>query len=469
LASPPPVQAAAAIRRRPVWAAELFEQLRLGAPLIAAQLATIALTTTDVIMTSWLGPEPLAAASLGTALIHPFHMLGAGVAMAVAPMVSQALGARRRREARRSLRQGLWAAALMAALMIPIMLFARPILLASGQAPEIAELSGAYLDGAAWMLAPALAFMALRSFLAAHGDTRVVMLVALGGVAVNAVANYALIFGAFGLPRLELLGAGISTTLTQFFMAGLLALRVLRHRRYRRYAAFARFHRADWPRFRAILRMGLPIGLTFAAESGLFSGVALLMGRLGPAELAAHAAALQLASIAFMTPLGFSHATTVRVGHAVGRGDRAGAARAAWVSLGATLAFMALTAALFVAAPQTLIGLFLDPSDPAAAAPFALAVGYLGVAALFQIVDGMQVAASAALRGMGDTAVPMAIAIGGYWLIGLPCAWALGFLTDLRGIGVWLGLAAGLAAAATLLLARLAIKTRGGAPEARRP
>jgi MATE family multidrug resistance protein len=441
----------------------LLTQLRLGAPLIAAQLATIALTTTDVIMTSWLGPEPLAATSLSTALIHPFHMLGAGVAMAVAPLVSQALGARRRREARRSLRQGLWAAALLAALMIPLMLQARPILLALGQAPKIADYAGAYLDGAAWMLFPAISFVALRSFLAAHGDSRVVMAVALVGVAVNAVGNYALIFGNFGMPRLELLGAGVSTTVTQIAMAGLLTLRILRHRRYRRYAAFARFHRADWPRFLAILRLGLPIGLTFAAESGLFSGVALIMGMLGPDELAAHAVALQLASITFMTPLGFSHATTVRVGHAVGRADPAGAALAAWVSMGATLGFMALAALVFFTVPGRLIGLFLDRSDPAAAVPFALAVGYLWVAALFQLADGAQVSASASLRGMGDTAAPMAIAIGGYWLVGLPCAWALGVLTDLRGVGVWLGLASGLAVAAALLIVRLVEKAgRGG-------
>jgi MATE family multidrug resistance protein len=453
--------------RGPAWVAEFVSQLRLGAPLIAAQLATVGLTTTDVVMTAWLGPQPLAAGALGASVLHPFHMLGAGVAMAVAPMVSRALGARRRREARRSLRQGLWAAALLAALMIPLLLNARTLLTLTGQQPEIAELAGRYLDGAAWMLAPALAFVALRSFLAAHGDTRVVMMVALLGLAVNALANYALIFGAFGLPRLELLGAGIATTLTQLAMAGVLAWRVLRHRAYRRYAAFARFHRADWPRFVAILRMGLPIGLTFAAESGLFSGVALIMGVLGPDELAAHAVALQFASIAFMVPLGLSQATTVRVGHAVGRGDAAAAALSAWTAFGATLGFMAVAAAVFVAAPTQLIALLLDATDPAAATSFTLAVGYLGVAALFQLVDGAQVSAAAALRGMGDTARPMAIAIGGYWIVGLPSAWALGTATDLRGVGVWLGLAIGLAVAAMLLIARLRSQLARAAAAAR--
>jgi MATE family multidrug resistance protein len=443
------------------WLVELKALLLLGGPLVAAQLSTVALTATDVLMMGWLGPQQLAGGALGTALLHPFHMMGTGFGVAVAPLVAQALGAGRRREARRSLRQGLWVALAAAAVIMAILTQAETLLLWSGQTPDLARLSAVYLSAAIWMMPPALCFVALRSFLSAHGETRIVMGVALAGVAVNALGNYALMFGHFGLPRLELLGAGVSTALTHLTMAALIALYVARRRRFRlRYAPFARFHRADWPRFFAIVRMGAPIGVTLMAESLMFSGVALLMGWLGPDALAAHAVALQLASIAFMTPLGLSMATTVRVGLSVGARDGRGAARAAWVSLAATVGFMAAMAALFVGAPQTLVGLFLDPADPASTAAFTLAVSYLGIAALFQTFDGMQVSAAGALRGYGDVWPPMAIAVTCYALVGLPAAWALGFPMGLEGIGVWLGLAAGLLAAAVMLIARLAARSR---------
>lgn len=449
------------------WRQELGALLRLGGPLVAAQLATIALTATDVVMTGWLGPAALAAGSLASSLIFPSVMFSTGVVMAVAPMAAQALGGLRRRDVRRSVRQGLWMALALSALTIPLLLQAEALLVALGQDAALAALAQDYVSAAAWHVAPAMCFIALRSFLAAHGDTQTVMLVTLAGVAVNALGNYALMFGHFGLPRLELFGAGISTTITHLAMLALLGWRTAR--RWRRYALLARFWRADWPKFLAILRIGAPIGLMLAAETGLFSAVALLVGRIGPDALAAHAIALQLAAIAFMVPLGLSHATTARVGLAAGAGDPARMRRAAWVSLAATTAFMSTTALLFWLAPRTLIGLFLDPRDPAAATPFALAVGYLGVAALFQLADGAQVSAAAALRGMGDTAAPMAAAITGYWLIGFPAAWGLGFPAGLEGLGVWFGLALGLAASAALLIARLAVRLARAAPAAPRP
>lgn len=446
-----------AMRPAPAWAAELVALLGVGGPLIAAQLATIALTATDVVMLGWLGPEPLAASALASAIMHPLLFFGTGVALASAPLIAQALGARRRRDVRRSLRQGLWATLAMAAVMIPLLMLTGEALRLTGQSAALAAMAETYVSWAAWHLAPFMGFVVLRGFIAAHGQTRVVLTVTLAGVALNMLGNYTLIFGNFGLPRMELAGAGLSTVLCHAGMFALLALHVARVAPYRRYAPFARFWRPDWARFRAIFAMGLPIGLMLAAETGLFSGVALLMGWLGPDALAAHAIALQLAAIAFMTPLGLSQATTARVGLAFGAGEGEAVRRAAWVAMGATLGFMGLTAAVFVAAPRALVGLFLDPIGAAGA--FGLAVSYLGVAALFQLADGAQVSAAAALRGLGDTRAPMLAAVTGYWLIGLPAAWLLGFPLGLEGLGVWLGIAVGLAAAAAMLIWRLAALT----------
>jgi MATE family multidrug resistance protein len=441
------------------WLSEARATLALAWPLIIAQFATIALTATDVVMMGWLGAEFIAAGSLATSFLYPFFMFGVGVCMAVAPLVSQALGGGRRREVRHVLRQGLWVALGLAALLMPALMAGETALLALGQTARTAELGGSYLGMAAWMLPPALLFVVLRSLVAAQGETGVVLRITLCGIAINAFGNWLLMFGNLGLPRLELAGAGIATTVTHTAMTALLWLHVARGRAYRRLGALARPFAWDLPRLTAILRLGLPIGLTMTAESGLFTAAAVMVGWLGQDALAAHAVALQLAAISFMAPLGLSHATTVRVGLAHGAGRPANAARAGWTSILLSFAFMGCVALAFWLIPRQLIALFLDTAAPANAVPVALAASYLGVAALFQLVDGAQVTAAAALRGMSDTRVPMLIALTGYWVIGLPIGYVLGFRAGLEGVGVWLGLAAGLAAAAVLLMARLARRT----------
>jgi MATE family multidrug resistance protein len=386
-------------------------------------------------------------------------MFGVGVCMAVAPLVSQALGGGRRREVRLVLRQGLWVALGLSAALVPGLLAGESALLALGQTERTAALAGSYLDKAAWMLPPALMFVVLRSLVAAHGETGVVLRITLYGIVINGLGNWLLMFGNLGLPRMELAGAGIATTVTHAAMTAMLLAHVARGRAYRRLGALARPFVADLARLRSILRLGPPIGLTMSAESGLFTAAAVMVGWLGQDALAAHAVALQLAAIAFMAPLGLSHATTVRVGLAYGAGSMVGAARAGWTSIVISLAFMGCVALAFWFMPRALIALFLDPANPANATPVALAASYLGVAALFQLVDGAQVTAAAALRGMSDTRAPMLIALTGYWVIGLPTGYLLGFRVGLEGVGVWLGLAAGLAAAAGLLMARLARRT----------
>lgn len=437
------------------WRGEVAATLRLAWPLIVAQLASIALTTTDVLMLGRIGPEAVAASGLAIGLNHPFMMFGFGVALAASPLMSQARGARRPRALRRAARQGLWASAgLAAAMIVPLGFYAEPILRAMGQPPALAEGAAVYLSAAVWMLPGAIGFVVLRGFAATHDETASVLAVALMGIAVNALANYALIFGNFGLPRLELFGAGIATALTHSAMFAALAIWIATSRRYRRYALFARLYRADWETFRALFRLGGPIGLMLLAESGLFAGAIVLMGWIGTAEAAAHVVALQLAAIAFMVPLGLSHATTIRVGYFWGARDDAGWRRAGWVSIGLCSVFMLMTAALFWRAPETLARLFLDPAAPGADAAIALAVAFIGVAAIFQLGDGAQVAAATALRGTSDTTAPMWIALAGYWLVGLPAAAVLAFPLGLGGIGVWWGLAIGLSFCAIVLIAR---------------
>lgn len=444
------------------WGAEFRASFALAWPLIIAQLASNLLFTTDVVLMGWLGPKYLAAGTLAGAFLMPFQLTGVGIVGAVAPLVAQARGRRDIKAVRRYVRQGFWVAILVSTLLVPIVLSMKPVYLALGQDPEVVEIAQSYMLYGFWMLYPVLGTMVLRSFLSAFAATRVILLVTVIGVLVNAVLAYTLIFGHFGFPRLELRGAAIATGLVNLLMFCALLGYALTHKRLRRFHILIRFLKPDWPRFIEILKVGLPIGITVAAEVGLFSVAAMLMGRLGTNETAAHAVALQLASTAFMVPLGLGMAATVRVGLAYGRGDKEGIRKAAWMAVMLGVGFMTLTASLFLAMPHALVSIFLDSRDPMNADALALAAGYLAIAGLFQLADGAQVVAAHSLRGLSDTRMPSLLAIFGYWCVGLPVAYVLGFVLDLRGVGVWLGLATGLAFVAVLLLSRFAMRERLG-------
>lgn len=428
--------------------------LLLSLPLVGSQLAAIAMATTDVIMMGWLGPTQLAAGALGSALYIPIMHFGFGVATAVAPMTAQALGARDFRAVRRSIRQGFWVATAVGAIFAIPLWQSGAIFVLLGQKPELAALAQGYLRAALWGLIPLLWLIVLRGFLTAHSRPRAVFVVMVVGIGVNALGNYALMFGNFGFPRLELVGAGVSTSVVDVFMALALIAFVLWDRRLRRYGLFVRFWRADWPRFVEVLRLGTPIGLMVLAESSLFGAAGILMGLIGTAELAAHAVALQCAAVAFMIPLGINQAVTARVGLAVGARDRKAVGRAGWVALWLGIAFATISASVFWFAGEWLVGLYLDIDDVANAPVVGLAVSFLLIAALFQIVDGAQAIAAGALRGLRDTRIPMFLAIFGYWVVGLPTSAALAFWLDLGGQGIWIGLAVGLAVVAGLAVWR---------------
>jgi MATE family multidrug resistance protein len=428
-----------------LWRQEMLATLRLAAPLVFTQLAMIGMNTTDIVMMGWLGPHELAAGSLGMNIYIPLFLFGMGIATVVAPMVAQSLGARDLRGVRRTVRQGFWLTLLFGAVFTLVIWNGRPVLLMVGQDPAVASLSESYLQPLAWALIPSLWFVVLRCFVTAHSRPRSVLIVTLLAVGLNAVGNYGLMFGKFGLPRWELAGAGATTSGVSLLMFLALLGFVLRDRRFRRYSILKRFWRPDWARFAELFRVGVPIGLTIVAEAGLFAAAAFLMGLISTASLAAHAIALQCSAVAFMVPLGISQAAMVRVGFAAGARDRDGVARAGWSALLVGSLFMACSALTFWFAGHGLVGLFLDSSTPENGPVIDLAVGFLTIAALFQLVDGGQVIGVSVLRGLKDTTVPMWLAIGGYWTVGFGTAVVLAFPLGFGGRGVWIGLALGLA------------------------
>jgi multidrug resistance protein, MATE family len=438
------------------WAEEVRATVTLGWPIVLTNLAQIALGTTDVMILGWLGPEALAAGALGTNLFFAFTILGLGLSNAVSPMLAQALGHNRFavRDLRRTVRQGLWATSALTVPIWAILWHAEPILLALGQRPELAAAAGGYMRTLQWSLLPFLWFMVLRGYISALERPSPGLVVTIFAIALNAVICWALVFGRLGLPAMGLPGAGIATTVASVFMFVALLGFIYWDRRFRRYRLLGRFWRPDWPRFREMLRIGAPISVTFAFEVTVFNAAVLLMGLIETDAVAAHSIAIQIASITFMVPMGIGQAATVRVGLAAGRGDPAGIARAGWVAIALGVGFMAAMALALISAPLLLTGLFLDTANPANARAVELALAFLAMAALFQIADGAQAVGAGALRGLKDTRVPMIFAALGYWGLSLPLGAVLAFEMGLGGVGIWIGLAAGLGIVATLMVVR---------------
>ena len=439
-----------------LWRAEMRATLRLAWPLVLTNLAQALIHATDVVLLGWVGPRTLAAGALGVSTFNAFLVFGFGLVSAAAPMMARELGARAHsvRDVRRTVRQAMWAAIAVCVPVWAILWRSEAILLFLGQDPQLSADAASFIRAMQWGLLPFLFFLILRSFISALERPIWSLLVGGGAVIFNALVNYALIFGKAGLPALGLVGAGIGSALSNLLMFLGMAAVVTLHPRFRRYRLFGRFWRADWERFAAVWRLGLPIAITFGLEMTVFIAAVFLMGLIGTASLAAHAIAIQIAALTFMVPMGLSQAVTVRVGLAYGRRDPAGIGRAGWAAFALGTGFMACMALLMIAFPRSLVHFFLDPAKPANTEVIPLALSFLFVAALFQIFDGAQAVAAGMLRGLHDTSIPMIYSGVGYWVIGLGIGLALGFGLGWQGVGIWIGLAAGLAVVAVLMLAR---------------
>ncbi|WP_246043880.1 MATE family efflux transporter [Ruegeria sediminis] len=424
----------------------------LGLPLVGGHLAQFAIGLTDTVMLGWYGVEALAAVTLAGSYFFVLFLLGAGFGWAVMPMVAAAAAEEDETSIRRASRMGLWLSILFSAGVMPLLWWSRPILLALGQAQEVAALASEYLRVAGWGMLPALLVMVLKSYLAALERTQIVLWIAVAAAVVNALTNYALIFGNWGAPELGIMGAAIASVTTQ--TVSLIAVIYYAVRELPEHSLFQRFWRPDWEMFNRVFRLGVPIGLTNLSEVSLFAASAVMMGWLGAVPLAAHGIALQLASATFMVHLGLSNAATIRAGNAFGRKDRAHLARGAKVVTAMSLAMSAVTILLFLTCAAPLISLFLEPGDPQRPEILAIGVGLLAMAALFQLVDGAQVIALGLLRGVQDTTVPMLMAALSYLVVGMPASYLLGFVYGFEGIGVWAGLVLGLAFAGVLLMTR---------------
>ena len=435
------------------WRTEFGATLRLALPLAATNLLQMLIHAVDVIFIARLGDQPLAASSLGIAVFGLTMWAMTGLTGACAPLIAAELGRRGPavREVRRTVRMGLWVSVGFGLLGMGIGFAGEAILLATGQDPQIAALSGQFLAILSWAMIPMILASVFRIFVAALGKPAYATAITLLALGTNIIGNWVLVFGNLGAPALGLEGSALSSLITSLAMIAAYVVVIRRDRTLRRYHILGRWWRPEWQRLRQIMLIGSPIALTVLAEAGLFSGAALLMGRIGPVELAAHTLALNLAALTFQIPFGIAQAATIRVGYHFGAQDSAAAGRAGWSALLVSVLFMGVMAAVMMLAPRFILSLYVDSAAPQNAAMVAFAVQYLLVAAAFQLFDGAQAVAAGALRGLQDTRMPLLIALFGYWMVGFVIAIWLGFYTPLQGTGVWIGLAVGLVVVAALL------------------
>lgn len=423
--------------------------LRLGLPLIGSNLVQYAIWMTDSIMLGWYDVTALAAVTVANSLSFLCFIVGSGFGRAVTPLVAEAEEQGDTRLARRATRMAIWLSVIYGLCLIPAYLMSGTILRLLGQEVEVTGLAQQYLTIWVVALIPSLLRGVLESFVSALEHTQVILMAAVGSIFLNAGLNWVLIFGRFGMPELGVRGAAIASVVTTIFAMLWLVVYILR--RLPDYEIFRNFHQNDPDSTRRVFALGVPIGLTALAEGGLFSASSIMMGWLGTVPLAAHGIALQLASAAFMAHLGLSQAATVRAGRAFGRRDGPGLRRGGVAALMMSGLAVAVTILVFLTVPEFLIGLFLDPNDPARDTIVGIGVALVAMAALFQLVDAAQVMFLGLLRGLQDTRVPMQIAIGSYWGLGLPAAYVLAFPMGWGAIGLWAGLCVGLAAAAVMM------------------
>ena len=416
----------------------------LATPVVVAEIGWVAMQIVDTAMVGRLGPEEIGAVGVGSILFFAFGVPGMALLLGLDTLISQAFGAGRRTECDRWLRHGV---CLALGLAIPVGVLARVVGLGLdvwGLDPVVLALTRPYYAIITWSLLPLLLYAALRQYLQAVAVVTPIMVALVTANVVNALANWVLVFGNLGAPALGVAGAGWATCISRVYMVAVIAFAV-----WRQGATWWPFNAGvGLDGMRRLLGLGWPAAAQRALEFGAFAAATALAALLAPATLAAHHIVIHLAGLTFMVPLGISVATAVRVGHGVGRRDPEGATAAGWTGIFLGAAFMTITAVTFVSVPRPILGIFTPDVDV-----IDTGVTLLLVAAVFQISDGLQVVATGALRGLGDTQTPMLLNLVCHWLVGLPVGYVLCFVAGWGVVGLWIGLSTGLFLVGLVLVA----------------
>ncbi len=425
--------------------------LRLALPVATVQVGFILMGAVDTIMVGHVSPRDLASVALGNLYFFLTTSFGMGTLFALDPLVSQAFGAGDRAGIARAFQRGFVIAVGLAILSSLLLMPGRPVLTFFRQPEEVIPVAADYALVSIPGVLPFFCFIVLRQGLQSMGRVAPIVVVILLANAANVFFNWVLIFGNLGAPALGAVGSGWATMLSRWFM--LLTLVAVAWPLLRPYLRPLRSDALTLEPLLRMCRLGVPIGIQFFLEFGVFGAIGILMGMLGTIPMASHQVAINLASVTFMMALGVTQATTVLVGQAVGAGDSEGAMRSAGAGLLVAGFVMACTGAVFLSVPGFLARLYTPDLEVV-----GLATTLIPVAGIFQIFDGLQAVGSGVLRGVGDTLAPMLVNLVGFWLIGLPISLYLAFPGGLGPLGLWWGMASGLAAVALFLLIRVRIR-----------
>ena len=432
-------------------AGELRALWKIGWPLVVNFLAVAGIHFSDAAMAGRLGPQDLAAVSVGGSIWMLGFTFCLGFLMALSPIIARHYGAGRFAMIGRYTRQGFWLSQLLGfSILILVSTNIESILGFIGIDPAFRDLTVGYVRAIYLGLPAITVFLVLRFTSEGIGVTRPVMYTSLFSLVCNVFFNYVLMFGKFGFPAMGAVGCGLASAITIWLMTMLLGLYIVTAPRYKPLAIFSKVAPARWPVLKEIVSLGWPIMITISAESGLFSAISILVGTLGVTIAAAHQIALNFSSTMFMVPLGLSAAITVRVGHELGAGRTEAARYAARVGVGFCALFMSASALTMLLFRDLVVKIYTTDLTVQ-----TLAISLLSMAALFQIADGVQIGAAGALRGYKDTRVPMLINTFSYWVLAFPAAYVVAKVLVLEPKYIWAAFVVGLTVSAVMLSYRL--------------
>ncbi|MFK7955393.1 MAG: MATE family efflux transporter [Lysobacterales bacterium] len=421
----------------------------LALPLIIGQISNVGMSFIDTLMAGRLSADALAAVAIGGTLWNSLTLFLIGTLLAVPAIISQLDGAGRRGRMGKVVRQALWLATFIGVAITVVLHPMAPLLGLVGLTPSVLSQAVEYVHAISWGAPGMGIYLVLRYFSDGLGLTRLTMYLGVAGMLLNIPADYLFMFGGLGIPAMGAKGTGYATALVLTCQALAVVLVVWRGKNYAQIGVFSRFESPSWGRIRQICRVGLPVGAAIFVESSMFVVSTLLMGSLGTMALAGHQIALNFSALLFMVPLALGMAITVRVGNAMGRGDAIQARQRGIAGLLLVLGTQVLSATIIWLFPHQITALYTQDVQVS-----AIAITLLFYSAIFQLSDGIQVAAAGALRGLKDTAVPMMMMIAAYWVVGIPLCYYLGITSGQGGAGVWIGLIAGLSVAAVALTIR---------------
>ncbi|MBZ5525069.1 MAG: MATE family efflux transporter [Acidobacteriia bacterium] len=416
---------------------EFRPMLRMAVPMALTELGWVTMGLVDSIMVGHLPDSAVAigAVSLGTALFYTIGIFGSSVMLGLDTLVAQAYGARRLEECHRIFFNALYFALALAPALMALIFFGLPWLPRAGVDPAVVRKTIPFLQALNWSTLPLALYFVLRRYLQSMAIVRPVVFALVSANLVNVVGNWSLVYGHLGFPAMGVTGSGWSTCISRIYVLVVLAAAVVYYDRKRSSGLWQASRRLELARIRELLRLGLPASFQLLLEMMAFTVTAVLIGRLGALALAGHQIALNVASVTYMVPLGIGSAAAVRVGHAYGARDPAGAARAGWMALFFGEVFMFCAALVLLLFPKYIARIYSSQLEV-----ISMGAKLLMVAAVFQIFDGMQVVATGALRGAGNTRTPMLANLLGYWVIGMPLGAVFCFKLGWGAAGYWSGL-----------------------------